>query len=182
VRGIHPLAASILLSVMVLSGCESPSTTAPKAEVDFAKIPGQFPSPATTTAAGEDEAPVGACVKITGKRRDAALVLTRCGAPEATHRIVQRVIEPKECVRDVDRRYYRNTSAGEWTACLDLYWANPNCLSITDEATRGVPCDDMTAPQRYRATRLVLGVTNGDMCTGYAHPVRRFTVCTEVQR
>lgn len=178
---LHTLAIGVALTAMALSGCQSPSDP-PQAETNFARIPGQFPDPATTTAAGAEDAPVGACVKISGKRHDAAMKLTKCESPDATHRIVQRVVEPKECVRDVDRRYYRNTAAGEWTACLDLYWANSGCLSITDEATRAVPCDDTAAPRRFRATKLVLGVTNGDMCTGYPHPTRRFTICTESVR
>ncbi|PVB03632.1 hypothetical protein DDJ51_12925 [Mycobacteroides abscessus] len=165
---------------MALFGCQSP----PPAETgpNYTQIPGQFPDPATTTAAGAEDAPVRACVKITGKRNDAAMVLTKCDSGDATHRIVQRVVEPKDCVRDVDRRYYRNTAAGEWTACLDLYWTSSNCLSITNEATRAVACDDATAPRRFRATKLVLNTTKGDMCTGYAHPVRQFTICTEMQK
>ncbi|SKL83779.1 Putative liporotein LppU [Mycobacteroides abscessus subsp. massiliense] len=176
------MAVGVALTAMALSGCQSPSDT-PKAESNFGQIPGQFPTPATTTAAGADDAPVGACVKIIGKRSDATMKLTKCESPDATHRIVQRVIEPKECVRDVDRRYYRNTAAGEWTACLDLNWTSSNCLSITDEATRAVACDDTSAPQRYRPTRVVLGARNADMCpVGYQHPARMFTICTELVR
>ncbi|WP_081343067.1 LppU/SCO3897 family protein [Mycobacteroides chelonae] len=177
---LHTAAMGAILSVIVLSGCQSPEPA--EAGPSFAKIPGQFPDPATTTAAGAEDAPVGSCARITGKRTNAVMVLTKCDSTNATHRIVQRVVEPKDCVGDVDRRYYRNTAAGEWTACLDIYWANPGCLSIADEATRAVACDDTTAPRRYRATKLILGVSNADMCPGYAHPVRRFTVCTESVR
>ncbi|MDM2642440.1 hypothetical protein PP633_06235 [Mycobacteroides abscessus] len=176
------LAVILALSAMVLSGCQT-STEAPNAEANFAQIPGQFPTPATTTAAGADDAPVGACVKISGPRRDAAMKLTKCDAPDATHKIVQRVIEPKDCVRDVDRRYYRNTAAGEWTACLDLNWTSTRCLSIGDDATRAVACDDTAAVDRFRPTRVVLGARTADMCpVGYQHPVRMFTICTEMQK
>lgn len=175
------LALGAVLSMIAMSGCQSAPPAEPPGP-NYAKIPDQFPDPATTTTAGAEDAPVGSCVKITGKRTNAAMVLTKCESPDATHRIVQRVVEPKDCVRDVDRRYYRNTPAGEWTACLDLYWANPGCLSITDEATRAVACNDTTAPRRFRATNLVLNAPNGNMCTGYAHPIRRFTICTELVR
>ncbi|RIQ92028.1 hypothetical protein D2E40_24990 [Mycobacteroides abscessus] len=180
-RASSTVIVGIAVSVLTLPGCQSAQPAEPPGP-NYAKIPGQFPEPATTTTAGAEDAPVGSCVKITGKRTSAAMVLTKCESPDATHRIVQRVVEPKDCVRDVDRRYYRNTPAGEWTACLDLYWANPGCLSITDEVTRAVPCNDTTAPNRFRATNLVVGVSNGEMCKGYAHPVRRFTVCTEMQK
>jgi len=182
VRRASALAVGVAVLALSLSGCETP-TEALKADSNFAQIPGQFPTPATTTAAGADDAPVGACVKITGPRHDAAMKLTKCDAPDATHRIVQRVIEPKDCVRDVDRRYYRNTAAGEWTACLDLNWTSSNCLSITDDATRAVACDDATAVSRFRPTRVVLGARTADMCpVGYQHPIRMFTICTELVR
>ncbi|ORA22891.1 hypothetical protein BST18_23780 [Mycobacteroides abscessus subsp. bolletii] len=109
--------------------------------------------------------------------------LTKCDGPDATHKIVQRVIEPKDCVRDVDRRYYRNTAAGEWTACLDLNWTNARCLSISDDETRAVACDDTAAVDRFRPTRVVLGARSADMCpVGYPHPIRMFTICTETQK
>lgn len=181
--------AAMLLGI-TLTGCQStdrdpstPQSSSPAASpTNFADIYGQFPSPATTTSAGADEAPVGRCVKITGKSKDAALALTDCYAPDTTHRIIQRVATPNECVRDADRRYYRNTAAGEWTACLDIYWNINDCLSVTNEGTHRVACNDSAAPIRIRATKLVLGVANAQMCpVGYPHPVRQYTICTEAQ-
>lgn len=110
------------------------------------------------------------------------MALTDCNAPDTTHRIIQRVATPNECVRDADRRYYRNTAEGEWTACLDIYWNINDCLSVTNEGTYRVGCNDPAAPIRIRATKLVLGVANAEMCpVGYPHPVRQYTICTEAQ-
>lgn len=178
--------AVITLAVAAIAGCQDPdrpaatSTNAPP-ETNFADIPGQFPKPSTTTQAGVDEAPIGTCVKVTGKPWEAGMHRADCGGPEATHRIIQRVSTPDECVSDIDRRFYQNTAAGEWTACLDIYWPAQDCLSITDAGTRRISCDDQSAPTRVRATKLVLNTGTSDMCpeSGYEHPERRFTICTE---
>ncbi|SLI56710.1 Putative liporotein LppU [Mycobacteroides abscessus subsp. bolletii] len=160
------------------------STTPTAAGINFADIPGEFASPASTTQAGAEEAPVGACVKVTGNPREAGLRRADCGGPDATHRIIQRVTTPDECVSDIDRRFYQNTAAGEWTACLDIYWAFTDCLSITDAGTRRVSCHDESVQPRIRPTKLVLDAKSVDVCPegGYEHPQRRFTVCTETQK
>lgn len=190
--GVTRLTAALVLISAVAVGCqdEGKSTTASTTTSDdpapasFANIPGQFPTPSTTVQAGQDEAPVGSCVKITGTTWQAGIKRADCGGPEATHRIVQRVTTPDQCVTDIDRRFYQNTAAGEWTACLDIYWTTSDCLSITDTGTRRVSCSDQSASTRVRATNLVLEATSLDECKsgGYAHPVRRFTICTETQQ
>jgi hypothetical protein len=181
---------ALILVTVASAGCQSTptppahSTTTTPGSSNYADIPGQFPTPATTTQAGVEEAPIGSCVKVTGTPRDAGLRVADCGGPDATHRIIQRVTVPDECVADIDRRFYQNSAAGEWTACLDIYWTTSDCLSITDTGTRRVSCDDKSVPTRTRATTLVLNATTLDGCKsgGYAHPVRRFTICAETQR
>ncbi|SHS60564.1 Putative liporotein LppU [Mycobacteroides abscessus subsp. abscessus] len=186
------LAVSLILISALVVGCQDSdqstraSTTATRDEpaaASFASIPGQFPVPSTTTQAGQNEASVGSCVKITGTIWQAGIEQADCGGAEATHRIIQRVTTPDQCVTDVDRRFYQNTANGEWTACLDIYWTTSDCLSITDTGTRRVSCSDQSAPTRVRATNLVVGATTLDACKsgGYAHPARRFTICTETQ-
>ncbi|SHS48618.1 Uncharacterised protein [Mycobacteroides abscessus subsp. abscessus] len=183
--------AAITLVVAVVTGCQDsnrPATAstnaAPPAGTNFASIPGEFASPAATTQAGAEEAPIGACVKVTGKPWEAGMRAADCGGPDATHRIIQRVTTPDECVSDIDRRFYQNTAAGEWTACLDIYWAFTDCLSVTDDGTHRVSCADQSAPTRVRATKVVLDTSTADMCPegGYDHPERKFTICTETQK
>jgi hypothetical protein len=111
------------------------------------------------------------------------LTVVDCGSPDNGYRVIQRVSTPDECVKDADQRFYLNPAEGQWTACLDYAWSNKDCLSIGDITATRTPCDG-TAPKRERPTQVVLNTTSTAGCPtgGFAHPVRRFTICTETQQ
>lgn len=153
---------------------------------DFSNIPNQFPQPATNTSAGQEEAPVGACVSLSGKIARAELSVVECGSPENNYKVIQRVTMPNECISDTDRRYYQNDADGGWTACLDLAWDKSACLSITTTLVRRVSCSDTTVPNRQKPVKLITNTTTIEGCPRggfvFDHPERRFTVCAETQR
>ncbi|SKS41742.1 Uncharacterised protein [Mycobacteroides abscessus subsp. bolletii] len=132
---------------------------------------------------GENEAPVGACVDLLGSRSNPSLAVGACD--KAAYRVIQRVETPRQCPADVDDKFYLNPPSGQWTACLDYAWRHDDCLSITRgaSATR-VACDDRSRTGRERPTRLINNSVSAADCPsgGFAHPVRRFTVCTETQK
>lgn len=185
-----------LLATLTAVSCSQPntpssivpaiqSTKAPthQESVDFANIPGQFPTPPTLTNIGQAEAPVGACVNLSGPAVKAVLTIVDCGSMQNTYRVVQRVNTPKEC-SDTDRPYYHNSSAaGQFTACLDLAWDSSSCISLGQPVTK-VACSDTAAPNRIKPVKVLLDTTGLDGCPngGYKHPQRRFTVCTEEQK
>lgn len=193
--GVRPswgVCAVVALTCWTVSSCgspaEAPSQTVPATassqqdSTDFSKIPGQFPSPASLTANGEGEAPVGGCVNLSGPAVNAVLTLVDCGSQQYTYRIVQRVNRSREC-GDADHSYYHNSKdTGQYTACLDLAWDKDLCLNLGQPVTK-VACDDPKAPERYKPIKVVLNTTSVDACPngGYAHPQRRFTVCTQRQ-
>lgn len=184
--------AGVALMCLAVSSCgsptEGPSKTVPATassqqdSTDFSSIPGQFPSPASLTANGEREAPVGGCVNLSGPGVNAVLTLVDCGSGQYTYRIVQRVNRSREC-GDADRSYYRNSkNTGQYTACLDLAWDKGACLNLGNPVTK-VACDDLKAPEKYKPIKVVVNTSTVDACPngGYAHPQRRFTVCTQRQ-
>lgn len=131
---------------------------------------------------GEDDAPVGACVDMLGPRSNPSLSVGSCD--KAAYRVIQRVETPRQCPADVDDKFYLNPPSGQWTACLDYAWNRDDCLSITRgaSATR-VACDDRSRTGREQPTRLINNSVAASDCPsgGFAHPVRRFTVCTKTQ-
>lgn len=187
-------ALSVLPILILGTACggpaESPSSTvaatasSTKQELtDFTDIAGQFPSPGSLTANGQAEAPVGGCVNLGGELVNASLTVVDCGSAQNTYRVVQRVNVPQEC-GDTDRSYYHNSKAlGQYTACLDLAWDKSSCISLGQPVTK-VSCNDTAAPNRIKPLKVILGTTTLDGCTdgGYAHPQRRFTICTETQK
>ncbi len=148
------------------------------------RLPGQFPPTPDAAPEGGLEAPVGACVSVTGPREHAGLKTVRCGSRDNNYVVIQRVRWPAECVADSDRKYYRNGIDGEWTACLDLAWASSDCLALSPDDAQRVDCADPTAKEKEKPTEIFIDTVNAAQCDsgGYAHPVRRFTVCTEMQR
>lgn len=152
---------------------------------DFDQIPGQYPTPATLTGNGANEAVVGSCATLKGRLVDATLVTVDCGSREAVYRVIQRVNVPGECVQDADRKFYRNTkSGGQWTACLDLKWDEALCVNIGDSEFSKVECGDPNSSSKFKPTKVILNTTNIHDCPdgGFQHPIRRFTVCTEPQK
>jgi hypothetical protein len=158
------------------------ATTQP-APLDLDQIPGQFPAPAELTQAGQTLAPVRGCVNLMGPQRSPSLKGVPCGSADNNYIVVQRVETPDQCVADADQRFYLNGEDGQWTACLDYAWRSETCLSIGTVSAQSVSCDDLNAPNRQRPTRIQAGTTTTAGCPdgGFAHPVRRFTVCTQTE-
>lgn len=184
----------ILLAVAMLSGCAGGTSSDNARRVDHGEqhgqesarpnldsVPGQFPSPSALTNDGQSIAPVRACVNVSGPNVAASLTVVDCGSREHTYTVVQRVVTPDQC-GDADRPFYGTKPAGgEWTACLDLAWDNEYCINIRNPDVTKVLCDDPSAENKYRAVKVIPNsfTTRGCAENGYAHPVRRFTICTE---
>ncbi|MUL78252.1 hypothetical protein FZI94_19625 [Mycobacterium sp. CBMA226] len=151
--------------------------------MDLSRIAGEYPTPPTLTDAGQTDAPVGGCVSPGGTPTQATLHLAGCTSPQATYRVVQRVITPDQCVPDRDRPFYFNDGHTEWTACMDINWDPTYCINLDAVVTK-VACDDPNAHNKIKATQLLLDTTAVDGCTasGYAHPTRRYTICTDTQK
>ncbi len=146
-------------------------------------IPGRMPG-GTENPVGRDAAPVGGCVNLSGEKINASIKTVPCGSADNNYIVIQRVNFPTDCIADADRRYYHNGKQGEFTACLDLAWSAESCISIDSPKVLRTPCDDSSAPNRYRPLKVVLNTDNVDSCPdkGFPHAVRKFTVCTETQK
>lgn len=186
------LFVAVLLAGCV-SGCgDSPSdravqpvatTSSPlpsSAALDFGKIPGEFPV-GEPIAAGAQLAPVGACVSLQGAPPEPSLSVVDCGSPNNGFKVVQRVATPAECTSDVDQRFYMNPEGGQFTACLDYAWSSQDCLSISKYSATRVACDAAGVGDREKPVDVIAGATSIGGCPtgGFAHGVRRFTVCTQ---
>ncbi|RIR82149.1 hypothetical protein D2E65_09305 [Mycobacteroides abscessus] len=104
-----------------------------------------------------------------------------CGSADSNYRIIKITQRPAGCPTDSDQKFNRWTKEAELTLCLDYDWSPSSCLSIggaTWYATR-VPCD---RPRSEQPQSVVLdSATVADCPTGgYAHPERRFTICTRL--
>lgn len=154
------------------------------ASTDFNNIKGQYPASGMAGETKGAKAPVGSCVNLSGPQGSPTLTEVECGSAENNYRVIQRVSMPNECVADSDRRYYQNAVADEWAVCLDLAWTNDSCLSVQRDSVLRVACNDTSKPRREKPLKVLLDSTTSDNCPsgGFAHPVRRFTVCTETQR
>lgn len=171
------------LILPVLPACTSANPV--EGANQFSNIPGQIPQSDVVNVKGQEYAPVGSCVSLSGVGRNSNFKLVDCGSRDVNYRIVQRVNWPTECVKDADRVYYHNDKQGnEWVACMDLAWNPAYCLSIARQAAKQVQCSDTSADNRQRPIKLVTNSTTVNDCPteGFAHPVRRFTVCTETQQ
>lgn len=179
------LAVAVVQLVPRASSRPPAQDTASKASQthDFDKIAGELP-PSEPIAAGAQLAPVGSCVSIEGAPAAPALTVVDCGSPKNGFKVVQRVATPNECVADVDQRFYLNPDGGQFTACLDYAWSNTDCLSIGKYTATRVACAPSTDDDRERPVMVIAGSTSISGCThgGFAHAVRRFTVCTETQK
>ncbi len=180
--------AVLLLSLIAAVACgrdtssaEPATSSAVAARANFDQIEGEFPTQSAGVP-GAQSAPVGACVSLTGPKSSPALSVVDCGSPSNGYRVIQRVSGPDECVKDADQRFYLNPAEGQWTASLDYAWSNKDCLSISDITAVHTPCDG-AAPGRERPIQVVLDAISTANCPtgGFAHPVRRFTICTHTQ-
>ncbi len=91
----------------------------------------------------------------------------------STFRVIARVGNVSQCVRDADLTYSSSSGA----VCLDYDWAPNQCLQITDAAVSKVNCADRGAVLPDVA---IIGDADLTYCRegGIAHSVRHFTVCT----
>ncbi|MBN7314871.1 hypothetical protein I3U70_26145 [Mycobacteroides abscessus subsp. abscessus] len=107
-----------------------------------------------------------------------------CGSSTNGYKVIQRVSMPDQCVKDAEQRFYLDTPDGGFAACLDYAWSAKDCLSIGKVSVVRAACDDSTAPNREKPRSIVYDTQTAGVCPtgGFAHPVRRFTVCTEPQR
>lgn len=127
---------------------------------------------------------VGSCAHLGGKPSRPDFSPVDCSDKTANYRIVQTAKTPNDCVSDADRRYYLNIEGHEKTSCLDYNWDETSCISMTAPIPQKVTCDDKTAASREKPVKILTSTTDAHGCPsgGFAHPVRRFTVCTESQK
>ncbi|WP_338887509.1 LppU family putative lipoprotein [Rhodococcus sovatensis] len=130
----------------------------------------------------EVDVEVGDCILASGTLDDAAALPAPCGTPASNYRVIGKAPTNAECVSDADSYYYEELAIGgeQGALCLDVDWVIGECMDISGDIAQRVPCDGGTAP-RERATEIVLDAVDADSCPdgGYAHPERKFTVCTE---
>lgn len=168
------------LSTSASSSISSPP--GPGLANQLSDIPGRMPG-GVESQIGQDAAPVGGCVNLSGEKINASIKVVPCGSADNNYLVIQRVNFPTDCVADADRRYYHNGRQGEFTACLDLAWSPQSCIIIDSPKVLRTNCEDSSVPNQYRPIKVILNADNVDGCPdkGFAHPVRRFTICTETQ-
>ncbi|WP_232785279.1 hypothetical protein [Mycobacteroides chelonae] len=152
------------------------------AQADFSKIEGQFPASSMVI---NPDFPTGVCVHLRVEETQWWLSKAECGAPDDNYIVVQQVQARADCVADADYKYSSTMADGRpWAACLDYHWINDSCLSIGKRDSSRVACDDRSRTGREKPVRLILDTATVRGCPsgGFAHEVRRFTVCTETQR
>jgi hypothetical protein len=134
---------------------------------DFARLPAMSP----TLSAAQS------CVSIRHLGGAVKLADEACGSPASTFRVIGRVGDAAQCVRDADLTYSWSAGAKSGTVCLDYDWAADQCLRIGNAAVSKVGCADRGA---VRPEMAVIGAVDVTYCRegGIAHAVRHFTVCT----
>lgn len=125
---------------------------------------------------------VGDCISATGTLADAVAIPAPCGTSASNYRVIGKAPTNAQCVSDADTTYYEELAIGgeQGALCLDVDWIIGDCMDVSGDAAQRVPCDAGTAP-REKATAIIADAVDADSCPsgGYAHPERRFTVCTE---
>jgi len=136
---------------------------------DFARLPVR--ATALTPATPES------CVSIQRVDATPKLVDEACGSSASTFRVIGRVANASQCVRDADLTYSSSVGPMPGAVCLDYDWAPDQCLHIADDAVAKVNCADRGA---VRPEVAIVGAVDVSYCRdgGIAHPVRHFTVCT----
>ena len=105
------------------------------------------------------------------------LIDQACGSPASALRVVARVSDTSQCVRDADLTFSRSFGAQAGALCLDYDWVAGQCLHISDDNVAKVDCAQRGAVQPDIA---IIGAVDVSYCrdSGIAHPTRHFTVCT----
>lgn len=138
----------------------------------------QYPTTKDAESAGAPER--GQCVLNPGVGSESELRIVDCADPAAIMRIVQVARMPRECVADVDYRYFSGGGTSNWTACMDINWRKNECVLIDSNGPAPAPCASRAG--LVRADGYVSGGTEIGLCphrSGMAHPTRKFIVCTE---
>lgn len=140
------------------------------------EIPNEFPVATESLEVGLEQ---GDCVNLDQALGRTQLNKVQCGDSSA-FRVIQIVSTLEQCVNDADLTYYSATK--RYAACLDYDWSPDRCLLIE----RGQPVRkvDCATPRSERVELIVMSTDNTLNCSqgGFAHPTRRFTVCTEAQK
>jgi hypothetical protein len=150
----------------------------------FDVLPRQYPDPPQKSSTANSSAPVGACATLTGNPAHSTLKIVECDSSESTFRIIQQAPTPKGCIKDADQSYYHNSPDEQFTACLDYYWQTNRCLAIQGWKVTNTACDNPLLDHIEKPIRVFSNVNTVNDCPtagGFAHPVRRFTICTETQ-
>jgi hypothetical protein len=137
---------------------------------DFARLPLSAETSATPAVPES-------CMSIQHVNGSPKLVDEVCGSPASTFRVIGRVGDASQCVRDADLTYSSSSGPTSGAVCLDYDWAAGQCLQITTNAVSKVDCAKRGAVQPEMA---VIGAVDVSYCRegGIAHSVRHFTVCT----
>jgi hypothetical protein len=130
-----------------------------------------------TAAALPSERPTP-CVSLALRNGAATLIDQQCGSPASTFRVIGRVSDVAQCVRDADLTYSWSSGSTAGAACLDYDWTVGQCLHIAGDDVRKVDCGQRGA---VRPEKAVIGAVDVSYCLGggLAHRVRHFTVCTQ---
>jgi hypothetical protein len=130
---------------------------------------------------------VGDCLGVGGPPDRPDIAKVECGSIASNFKVISTVPGTGQCPSDADTYYStRSSFSGTGsTICMDIDWVVGGCMSIDPENDRDpvrVDCHDASAPDRQRATQILVNVANVDQCTtgvGYAYDERQFTVCVE---
>ena len=133
---------------------------------DFARLPVSAMAPA-------NPASPTSCASVRPVNGSPKLVDEACGSPASTFRVISRVADVSQCVRDADITY----SAATGAACLDYDWTAGQCLEITKNIVKK---EDCTRHGAILPQMAIIGAVDVTYCSegGIAHSVRHFTVCT----
>lgn len=170
--------AVVLSTSTFITACSQNQGT--ETDINLADIPNELSDDITVSEYGS----VGSCIALSGPNRNSITAKeARCGTAESNYRIIAIRPTRDQCPADSDQRYRRWNKDSQQTLCLDFDWVASGCMSIGQETwyAKRVVC---TESRSERPTKVLLDVNSVAACPdgGYAHPVRRFTVCTEMQK
>lgn len=147
----------------------------------FAHISGQLSAQSNVPNAPYK---IDQCINLTGSGMAALASAARtcAGVDAGAYRIVAVEKQPAQCPSDVDQKYFHGDVAVSYSLCLDINWQRDSCIATTATTAETVACEPKRAGLQA-PSRVLTAVTSLAGCTsgGYVHPVRRFTICTEVR-
>lgn len=143
------------------------------------------------SAANTEDLRVGDCLALGGTVEQPEALAAPCGSMQSNFRVIATVDSSDQCPTDADSSYTMRSgfAATASTVCLDVDWVVGGCMSMnmsvnpqSDEDPVRADCDDVSVPNRQRATQILTDVASVDQCVsglGYAYEERQFTVCVE---